>query len=72
MDSPKANLFRRDVYEGNLFHKAIQCLACNRPSIVGNILRNENKILQIEEINDIEQLMPDMVVEVLESKIDRK
>ena len=37
--------------------------------MVGQILLQENKILQLEEINDIEKLMPDMIVEIITPKI---
>lgn len=37
--------------------------------MVGQILLQENKMLQLEEINDIEKLMPDMIVEIITPKI---
>ena len=61
-----------NVYKGDLFQKAIQCLAGKRLSTVGKILRNENILLQNEEFIDIERLMPNMMVEVLEPRIERK
>ena len=60
------------VYKGDSFQKAIQCLADKRLSTIGKILRNENILLQNEEFIDIEKLMPNMVVEVLEPKVESK
>lgn len=69
MDRIKSDFYRKKLFDGNLFDKAVQCLATDRPGLVGNILLEENKKLQIDEIEDIEKLMPDMKVETLEPVI---
>jgi len=70
--------FRQKMVHGSLFDEAqrfveaVKCLSTRQKGLVGNILLEENKMIQNEEMKDIEKLMPDIKIETISPIIEGK